>query len=160
MALALINALNHAEASGLPEDATDSIWMDALGIQSGTRVAMVGFFRPLMHKFEARGARVEVLDAGQGIGDRDEFYSKLGGWAEALLLTATSSINNTTEEVLGRLATGAKAAILGPSTPLVPQTFAHLSVCLLAGTVPAVPMAFVIEFPAYILDRPSTVCRF
>ena len=47
-------------------------WMP-WGIGRGTNVAMVGFFRPLMHKFEARGARVEILDAGQGIGDRDDF---------------------------------------------------------------------------------------
>lgn len=136
MALALVNALNHAESGGLPEDATDDTWMDALGILSDTRVAMVGFFRPLMQKFMKRGAQVEVLDADQGIGDRNDFYRKLDGWAEALLLTATSIINNTTEEVLDRLAPGAKAVILGPSTPLVPQAFAHLPVYLLAGTVP------------------------
>ncbi len=136
MALALVNALNYDGAGGLPEDTTDSIWMDELEIRRDTRVAMLGYFRPLMHKFEQRGARVEVLDVGQGIGNRDDFYRKLDGWAEAVLLTATAIINNTAEEVLGRLSQGAKVAILGPSTPLVPQAFAHLPVCLLAGTVP------------------------
>jgi uncharacterized protein len=110
--------------------------MDALGIGRDTHVAMVGFFRPLIHKFKARGAIVEVLDTGQGIGNRNEFYRKLGGWADALLLTSTSIINNTTEEVLNRLTPDAKAVMLGPSTPMVPEAFAHLPVRMLAGTVP------------------------
>jgi uncharacterized protein len=67
------------------------------GIGRDIHVAMVGFFRPLMHKFKARGAIVEVL---------------------------------------GRLNSGAKAIMLGPSTPMVPRAFAHLPLCLLAGTVP------------------------
>ena len=136
MALALVNALCHAEAGELPEDSKDEIWMDALGIGCGTHVAMAGFFRPLMHKFTERRALVEVLDTGKGIGDHGDFYRKLDGWADALLLTSTSIINNTAEEMLNRLAPGAKAVMLGPSTPMVPEAFAHLPVCMLAGTVP------------------------
>jgi uncharacterized protein len=128
MALALVNALNYTQAARMPEDSTDGVWMDTLGIGHDTHVAMVGFFRPLMHKFKARGAIVEVLDAGMGIGDRGDFYRKLEGWADALLLTSTSIINNTTEEVLGRLNSNAKAVMLGPSTPMVPRAFAHLPV--------------------------------
>jgi len=136
MALALVNALNHARAGDFPEDATDGAWMDALGIGQGSHVAMVGFFRPLMKKFKERGAIIEVLDAGQGIGDCSEFYRRLESWAEALLLTSTSILNGSTEEVLGRLTHGVKAVLLGPSTPMVPEAFTHLPVCLLAGTVP------------------------
>ncbi|MGI6655376.1 MAG: Rossmann-like domain-containing protein [Desulfobulbus sp.] len=136
MALALVNALNYGNSRDLPEDSEDGIWMDTLGVQSGTRVAMVGLFRPLMHKFHERGAQVEVLDAGQGIGNRDDFYKKLGDWAEVLILSGTSIINNTTEEVLSRISDTTRTVLLGPSTPLVPQVFTHPSMYLLAGTVP------------------------
>jgi uncharacterized protein (DUF4213/DUF364 family) len=136
MGLALVNALNYHDACGFPEDSTDSIWMDAFGIGRGSRVAMVGFFRPLMKLFNDRGASVEALDDFQGVGERDSFYEKLGGWAEVLLLTSTSILNNTTEEILGRLAPGVKVVMLGPSTPMAADAFSHLPVHILAGTVP------------------------
>jgi uncharacterized protein (DUF4213/DUF364 family) len=43
MALALVNALNHRAALALPDDPKNGALFDALGIGSGTRVAMVGF---------------------------------------------------------------------------------------------------------------------
>lgn len=136
MGLALVNALNYGEAGQCPDDATDCAWMDALKIGQGTRVAMVGFFRPLMSMFQSRGATVEALDEFQGIGGRDEFYEKLGSWPDVLLLTSTSILNDSTEDILMRLAPGTKALMLGPSTPMMPEAFRHLPVHALAGTVP------------------------
>jgi uncharacterized protein (DUF4213/DUF364 family) len=136
MGLALVNALNYNEACGLPEDSTDRVWMDDFGIGRESRVAMVGFFRPLMKLFKDRGALVEVIDDSHGVGDRSDFYRKLDGWAEVLLLTSTSILNNSTEEVLGRLGPGVKVIMIGPSTPMVGRAFSHLPVRILAGTVP------------------------
>ncbi len=137
LALALVNALNYHEACELPDDTSDGGWMDAFAIGSGTRVAMVGFFRPLMKKFEARGAIVEVLDDHQGVGYRSDFLPKLGGWAEVLLLTSTSILNQSAEEMLAHLAPEVTRVImLGPSTPMIPDAFTHLPVTVLAGTVP------------------------
>jgi len=136
MALALVNAMSYQDACKLPDDPTDFGWMDGLGIGRGTRVAMVGFFRPLMKLFNDRGALVEVLDDFQGVGERNSFYRKLDGWADVLLLTSTSILNDSTEEVLGRIAPGVKAVMLGPSTPMVAGVFSHLPVRVLAGTVP------------------------
>ncbi len=136
MGLALINAMNYREASGLPEDSTDRLWMDSFGIGPETRVAMVGLFRPLMRLFKDRGALVEVLDDFQGVGERSSFYRKLNEWAQVLVLTSTSILNDSTEEILNRLAPGAKAVMIGPSTPMVAAAFLHLPVRILAGTVP------------------------
>ncbi|MGV8075599.1 MAG: Rossmann-like domain-containing protein [Syntrophobacteraceae bacterium] len=136
IALALINAMNYHDACRLPEDSTDRGWMDSFGIGRDTRLAMVGFFHPLMKLFENRGALVEALDDFQGIGNRSDFYGKLGSWAEVLLLTSTSILNNSTEEILDRVAPGVKVLMLGPSTPMVAEAFRHLPVQILAGTVP------------------------
>ncbi|MEN6440103.1 MAG: DUF364 domain-containing protein [Syntrophobacter sp.] len=136
MGLALVNALNYRDACGFPEDSNDRFWMDSFNIGPETRVAMVGFFRPLMGILQDRGALVEVLDDFQGVGDRSIFYRKLSEWAEVLILTSTSILNDSTEEVLGRLAPGAKTIMLGPSTPMVAEAFGHLPVHILAGTVP------------------------
>jgi uncharacterized protein (DUF4213/DUF364 family) len=137
MALALINALNCHAAKQLPQDPSDSLWMEAFGIGAGSRVAMVGLFRPLVKALKARGSVVEVIDQDQGVGDKGRFYEKLGHWAQVLVLTATSILNDSSEEVLGRIGPGVKTIMIGPSTPLAAQAFARLPVRVLAGTVPA-----------------------
>ena len=70
------------------------------------------------------------------MGQQQDFYEKLGNWAEALILTSTSILNNTTEEVLKQTNHNVKTAMLGPSTPMVAEAFENLPVHLLAGMVP------------------------
>ena len=136
MALALVNALNHHRALGFPEDLHNRILFDAFHIGAGTRVAMVGYFGPLIKMFEEKKATVEILDASRRLGDENTFYEKLGGWAEVLFLTSTSILNNTTEAILSHVHPKVKTVMLGPSTPMVAEAFAHLPVHMLAGTVP------------------------
>lgn len=150
MALALINALNHETVCNLPDEPSDAAWMDFFRIGPGSRVAMVGLFRPLMQVLKMRGAEVEVIDRDAGHvaggdfgfgsilhgGQESLFYEKLSDWAQVLILTSTSILNGTTEEVLSHLGPGVKAIMLGPSTPMVPEAFVGLPVRMLAGTVP------------------------
>ncbi len=136
MGLALVNALNYHDASRCPEDPKNRILMDAFAIGRGTRVAMVGFFQPMMKDFEDRGASVEVLDDARGIGEPDDFREKLKGWADVLLLTSTSILNHSAEDLLAHVGAGVKTVMLGPSTPMVAEAFRHLPVHMLAGTLP------------------------
>lgn len=136
MALALINALNHANALNLPEDRDNQIMFDKFDIAKGTRMAMVGFFPPLVGIFEKMKVSLEVLDSSRAMGDKERFYSKLKEWAQVLLLTSTSMLNNSTEEILAHARPGLKTIMLGPSTPLVAEAFNNLPVHMLAGTVP------------------------
>jgi len=136
VALAAANALNHEAARNLPQDPTNSILFERLAIGKGSRVAMVGYFGPLIKKIEALGARVDILDDSRGLGQKEKFYGWLHTRADALLLTSTSLLNNTCEEVLAQVGPRVKTAMLGPSTPMAAQAFAHLPVHLLAGTVP------------------------
>lgn len=136
MALALVNALNHRAALALPEDPKNQALFDTLGIGAATRVAMVGFFGPLMHLFEERGAEVAVIDHHRELGDPAAFFEKLNDWADVLILTSTSILNGTTEEMLAAAGEGVKTVLLGPSTPLAAEAFGHLPVHFLAGTVP------------------------
>jgi uncharacterized protein (DUF4213/DUF364 family) len=136
MALALVNALNHKEALKYPEDRKNQIMFDRFNIGAGTRVAMVGFIGPLVAVLEQKSARVEVMDASRGMGQKSDFYAKLGGWGDVLILTSTSILNNTTEEILQNVHPKMKTVMLGPSTPMVAAAFEHLPVQMLAGTVP------------------------
>jgi len=136
MALALINALNYGTAQSLPEDDSNQIMFEKFMIAKNRRVAMVGYFPPFVSIFEQKGVSLEILDASRGLGNKKTFYDKLKNWAQVLLLTSTSILNNSTEEILAHAGEKLKTVMLGPSTPLVAQAFAHLPVHMLAGTVP------------------------
>jgi len=136
MALALINALNYSESQSLPEDPDNKIMFDKFKIGRGRRIAMVGYFPPMVRIFEEMGVSLEILDSSRGLGKKEEFYSKLKNWAQVLLLTSTSVLNNSTEEILVHAGQNLKSVMLGPSTPMAADAFEHLPVHMLAGTVP------------------------
>lgn len=136
MALALINALNYRNAMNLPDDDDNNIMFEKFKIGKGRRVAMVGYFPPLVRNFEQRGVSLEVLDISRGLGQKKGFFNKLKNWAQVLLLTSTSVLNNSTEEILANAGQNLQTVMLGPSTPLAADPFEHLPVHMLAGTVP------------------------
>jgi uncharacterized protein (DUF4213/DUF364 family) len=76
------------------------------------------------------------LDKSRKLGRVEDFYKKLNSWADVLLLTSTSILNNSTEDILRHVGGQVKTVMLGPSTPMVGQVFDHLPVHMLAGTVP------------------------
>lgn len=136
MALALINALNYKKALKLPEDNTNEIMFDRFKIGKGRKVAMVGFFGPLVKTFEEKKVSLKILDESRGLSLKGNFYHDLANWAEVLFLTSTSILNSSTEEILAQAGEKAKTVMLSPSTPMVPDAFEHLPVHMLAGTVP------------------------
>ena len=136
MALALVNALNYQTALQLPEDTKNEIMFEKFSITKGTKVAMVGYFGPLIKRFEQKEAVLEILDESRGLGRIKDFYKKLAHWADVLFLTSTSILNNSTEEILANVHARVKTIMLGPSTPMVAEAFEHLPVHMLAGTVP------------------------
>jgi uncharacterized protein (DUF4213/DUF364 family) len=125
MALALINALNGERAEQLPEDKQNRLLFDALDIRAGTNVCMVGYIKPTVGVLESMGARVDVIDEFRQVGDKDRFLQKLTTWADAALLTSTTILNNTLESFLDRVGEKVRVALLGPSTPMVAEAFAH-----------------------------------
>jgi hypothetical protein len=136
MALALVNALNYQHALQLPEDKNNEIMFETFNITKGTKVAMVGYFGPLIKHFKQREALLDILDQSRGLGRPADFYEKLKSWADVLFLTSTSILNNSTEEILANVHARVKTIMLGPSTPMVAEAFDHLPVHMLAGTVP------------------------
>jgi len=133
-ALALINSLNCETARSLPEERNDVLF-ESVGVSRGTRVAMVGFFGPLMKYFEEKEAVLKVIDDHRDMGDKDVFRQSLCNWAQILVLTSTSILNNTTETILKSAGKKVKTIMLGPSTPMVESAFEHLPIHVLAGMV-------------------------
>ena len=135
-ALALINALNYRHTLKLPEDADNRCLYDFMNADAGPRIAMVGYFSPLVARLKERGAALEIIDMGRDVGDQERFYARLNTWADVLVITSTSIINNTTEAIIRKAHSRVRTVMLGPSTPMVGEAFRHLPVQMLAGTVP------------------------
>ena len=136
MALATINALNFDTARNLSVEPDNQVLLEKLDVRAGTRVAMVGAFKPLIQLIEKSGGNLMIHDIGKQIGDETEFYEKLSQWADVLILTSTALLNNTAEAILAHVGRQTKTVLLGPSTPLIREVFTPLPVNFLAGTVP------------------------
>ncbi len=137
-AVAAVNALNSSRAGEFGED-EDSLVED-FGIGKGDIVAMAGYFGPVVAKIEAVGASVRAHDIGKGIGAQEEFYRLIAsGEAKGLVFTSTSVINGSTEELLSHLHRDTPCALLGPTTPMIPEIFDHLPIDFLGGIAPANP---------------------
>jgi len=137
MALALINALNHAQVRDEAPDHGNAVLLETLGIGPQSKVAMVGYIKPLAKMLESRGATVEVIDEFRQIGSTPAFYDKLADWADAALITSTAILNNSLEDILNHLGPGIKAGLVGPSTPMLAAAFSDWpAVRALAGSVP------------------------
>lgn len=137
MALALINALNYDQLQNMPADKNNDRLFDALEIGPNSKVAMVGFIKPLVTLLESKGASVEVIDEFRAMGEKEHFYQRLSHWADAALITSTAIINNTIEEILEQVGPKVKTALLGPSTPMVARAFSSWpTIKALAGILP------------------------
>lgn len=118
-----------------PRDETDAL--DLIGLGPEDRVAMVGLFSPLVERIRRSGARLDVIERdprkAAPLGKR-KTLSVLGGCTVALI-TATSLLNDTLEEILDGLGRPRHVAVLGPSTPLVPGIFRNTPVNHLGGAL-------------------------
>jgi hypothetical protein len=135
--LATVNALHHHRSRGLVDDSGSplSLSLRLADIGAGTHVSMVGYFPPLARTLPGLGVELDVIDSSLGLGDPLEFRARLGSWTEVLIMTATTLLNESAEELLLVTGPGVRSIIMGPSTPLVPEAFTHLPLAGLAGIV-------------------------
>jgi len=131
--LACANALANCGGPGQLEGDV----LERLDLRRDDRVGMVGHFGPLI---EALPARVRSLTVYERV---DRLTGTLRPQEEALtdlsrcdvaLVTATSIINRTVDGLLDAASSCREVALLGASTPLLPQVFAG-RVTLLSGVV-------------------------
>ena len=110
-----------------------------LNLKSGEKVAMVGLFAPLVERIRATGAILTVIEKNP---QRLELLSPEAKQqalkdCDVAIITATSLLNNTFEETVNLLGKPRSVALLGPSTPLVPEIFCDTPVTHLGGAVVA-----------------------
>ena len=67
---------------------------EKLGISDGTEIALAGYICPLALSLRKRNAALEIIDDFRDMGDKDTFFDKLENWAQAVILSASTLLNN------------------------------------------------------------------
>jgi uncharacterized protein (DUF4213/DUF364 family) len=117
-----------------PATAVESDLLASLDVEAGDVIGMVGFFGPLIGPLRVRCRRLHVFERQPGEGVLPEAEAKeLLPRCNVVLLTATTILNRTIDELLGFCEGAREIAVLGPSTPFVPEVFRSRSVTLLSG---------------------------
>lgn len=129
--LATANALIDLKA---PEKEDDSI--DLMNLSPHDHVAMVGLFKPLVRKIQDTGAELSIIEKNPA---RAEVFDsnttgKILKDCTVAIITATSIINGTLEDIVNRLGTPRRAVLLGPSTPLCSDIFQDTRLTHLGGS--------------------------
>lgn len=125
---ALLSRLPHPPASA------DEV-IASLNIGADDRVAMVGHFAPVVANIRKSGCHLDIIEMNPGLGDTltpVEGQKALADCSVAII-TATSLVNGTLDEVLEDLGSPRAAVLLGPSTPLCPEAFQGTKITHLAG---------------------------
>lgn len=129
--LATLNAL-----AGCPPDANDTGFLAVLGCGPEDEVGMVGNFGPLVQPLRNRCRALHVLDRhperGSGILPEQAAEEVLPR-CHAVILSATTLINRTLDGLLDLCRGAREVAVLGPSTPMLPEIFRGTGVTLLSG---------------------------
>ncbi len=112
--------------------------LDHLHLEPGIKVGMVGEFKPLVPVIKKRGAQLTVFDmhpdASSGIHPSDSIPDRLPE-CDVALITATSIINQTFDDLLVHAASCQHVAVLGPSTPLAPECYQGTPVTCASGII-------------------------
>lgn len=130
--LATANAL----AAGMPRPETTSVdVLELVHIQAHDHVAMVGFFGPLAPRLQRTGCRLDIVELNR---DKPGTLSPEMGRAplaacSVAVITATSIVTGTLDELLAGLGKPRAAVILGPSTFMRGEVFRDTPVTHLAG---------------------------
>jgi uncharacterized protein (DUF4213/DUF364 family) len=134
MGLAAINAVLN---DSLTDYDSDNV-INAIDIKAEDNFGMVGDFAPILNVVRKKAKNIYVfernLDRAAGLYseiDIPEYLPK----CDVIVVTATSIINHTIEDVLSHCTGAREVCLVGPSTPLCPEIFKNYNVTLLAGSI-------------------------
>jgi hypothetical protein len=136
----LARAIGLATANALLASLPDPGWSRAevvatLAITPADRVAMVGYFGPIVAQLRTVGCRLDIVELKPHPGETlspDQGREALAA-CDVAIMTGTSLINGTCDGLLADLGRARAAVLLGPSTPLCAEVFAGTRITHLAG---------------------------
>lgn len=137
--IATANALSHRLRDLEPENFPVSN-IDVLDlIKPGDRVAMIGYFGPLVPKILKITEKLTVLEKRE-IGSPQtrtlpsEKAREVLPVSDVIILSASTLANRTFDELLSLRGTAREVILLGPSTPLYPEPFFQRGITAVMGT--------------------------
>ena len=136
--LACANALANRDGSSL----LDGDVLDHLDLEPEDDVGMIGYFGPLVEDIRRRVRSLTVferVERASGLLRPAEEAAGALPRCQVALVTATSIINHTVDDLLGSAQGCREVAVLGASTPLLPEAFNGRRVTLLSGVVAGDP---------------------
>ena len=132
--LAACNAIMNTKSNEL----LDGDILNHIKINSNDNVGMIGYFRPMVKALREMCASLfifELIDEPEnGVLPAHEAPAFLPD-CQVILISSTSIVNNTIDDILKTTSTCRELVMLGPSTPLVPQAFSGTPVTLLSGVI-------------------------
>ena len=132
LGLAVFNAIN----SRVEREANDAEAISRLDIRESDHVVMVGHFAPVVPRIRKTGCRLDIIDLNpEKLSTIDnQSGPEMLAMCDVAIITSTSIINNTVDELLGSLQRNRAAVMLGPSTPLCPEAFRKSRITQLSGS--------------------------
>ena len=134
LGLATFNAIN----SKLKRNTVADEAISLLNLKENDYVVMIGHFAPIIPKIREIGCRLEIIDLDSGkLGIINNTKQDLTALADCdvAIITATSIINNTADDLLAALKRNRAAVMLGPSTPLCTEIFKDTRITQLSGAI-------------------------
>jgi uncharacterized protein (DUF4213/DUF364 family) len=138
VALATVNALTNT----IRDDLLEGDVLDHVDIYSEDRVGMVGHFAPMLPRLKRKSSSVlifEQIETKKGDLLPEKEAHSLLPQCQVALITSSSIINHTIDDLLQSARSCREVVLLGASTPLVPEVFAGLGVTTLSGVVVSHP---------------------
>jgi len=132
--LACANALSNKPEEGL----LDGDILDHLDLRLTDHVGMVGHFGPLVKTLKERARSLTVFERikePHGELRPAEEANEILPHCQVALISATSIINHTIDDILQLVRGCREVAVLGASTPMLPEVFSSANVTLLSGVV-------------------------
>ena len=125
-----------ANALILPHAAAEADILNLLPVGSEDTVGMIGYFGPLVGAIKKRVRTLHIFER-KPIPDLGVLPDSAAGdllpFCQVVILSATTLLNHTIDELLDHCKAAREIAILGPSTPFLPEVFSKQGVTLLSG---------------------------
>jgi len=120
-----------------PRDSSDSIGQ--MNPQQGDSIGMIGFFRPLLGRVLASGARLTVVELKADlVGEHEGYRVTLDAGELAacskVISTSTLLLNDTLDQMLAHCRNARWLAMIGPSAGCLPDALFARGVTLLGGS--------------------------
>jgi uncharacterized protein len=129
-------ATANAIANAVPSQGVTGDVLKSVELLPTDDIAMVGFFAPLVAELQDRVAELEIFEERTGLlphlRPSAEAVSALPKY-DVALITSTTIINDTVDELLESARDCREIVLLGPSTPLIAEAFEGTAVTWLSG---------------------------